>query len=239
MTARDLALAAREGFRSIEHVKRYTTAGMATDQGKTSNLNALGLVAARARQGGAGGRPHDVPHAVHAGHVRQRLRAARAARCSIRCARRRCTSAAVRTRRGVRGRRPVEARALFPARRRGHARRGRARVPRGAHRRRHLRRLDARQDRGRRPRRRRVPEPALRQRLLGPRAGTLPLRDPAARGRLRLRRRRHRAARAGPLPRDDDHRRRCARARDDGGLPPDRMDRPRRSGSPRSPSNGP
>jgi sarcosine oxidase subunit alpha len=46
VTARDLALAAREGFRSIEHVKRYTTVGMATDQGKTSNLAALGLVAA-------------------------------------------------------------------------------------------------------------------------------------------------------------------------------------------------
>jgi sarcosine oxidase, subunit alpha len=46
VTARDLRLATREGFRSIEHVKRYTTTGMATDQGKTSNLNALGIVAA-------------------------------------------------------------------------------------------------------------------------------------------------------------------------------------------------
>ena len=45
VTAKDLALAAREGFRSIEHIKRYTTVGMATDQGKTSNLNALGIVA--------------------------------------------------------------------------------------------------------------------------------------------------------------------------------------------------
>ena len=35
----------REGFRSIEHVKRYTTTGMATDQGKTSNMNALAIVA--------------------------------------------------------------------------------------------------------------------------------------------------------------------------------------------------
>ena len=43
--AKDLALAAREGFRSIEHVKRYTTTGMATDQGKTSNMNALAIVA--------------------------------------------------------------------------------------------------------------------------------------------------------------------------------------------------
>jgi sarcosine oxidase subunit alpha len=47
VTADDLALAAREGFRSVEHFKRYTTVGMATDQGKTSNLNALGIVAGR------------------------------------------------------------------------------------------------------------------------------------------------------------------------------------------------
>ena len=45
VTAKDLRLATREGFRSIEHVKRYTTTGMATDQGKTSNMNALGVVA--------------------------------------------------------------------------------------------------------------------------------------------------------------------------------------------------
>ena len=44
VTTKDLSLATREGFRSIEHVKRYTTTGMATDQGKTSNLNALGIV---------------------------------------------------------------------------------------------------------------------------------------------------------------------------------------------------
>jgi sarcosine oxidase subunit alpha len=45
VTEKDVRLAAREGFRSIEHVKRYTTTGMATDQGKTSNMNALGVVA--------------------------------------------------------------------------------------------------------------------------------------------------------------------------------------------------
>jgi sarcosine oxidase subunit alpha len=45
VTTKDLALATREGFRSIEHVKRYTTTGMATDQGKTSNVNALAIVA--------------------------------------------------------------------------------------------------------------------------------------------------------------------------------------------------
>jgi sarcosine oxidase, subunit alpha len=34
-----------EGLRSIEHVKRFTTTGMGTDQGKTSNVNALAIVA--------------------------------------------------------------------------------------------------------------------------------------------------------------------------------------------------
>ena len=41
----DIRQAVREGMRSIEHVKRYTTTGMATDQGKTSNLNALAIAA--------------------------------------------------------------------------------------------------------------------------------------------------------------------------------------------------
>jgi sarcosine oxidase subunit alpha len=43
VTAKDVKLAVREGMRSIEHIKRYTTTGMATDQGKTSNMNALGI----------------------------------------------------------------------------------------------------------------------------------------------------------------------------------------------------
>jgi sarcosine oxidase subunit alpha len=45
VTDDDVALADREGFRSVEHLKRYTTLGMATDQGKTSNLNGLALMA--------------------------------------------------------------------------------------------------------------------------------------------------------------------------------------------------
>jgi sarcosine oxidase subunit alpha len=45
VTIKDLHIAAQEGFRSIEHMKRYTTTGMATDQGKTSNMNALAVVA--------------------------------------------------------------------------------------------------------------------------------------------------------------------------------------------------
>lgn len=45
VTLSDLRLAVREGFSPIEHVKRYTTAGMSVDQGKTSNLNVLLTVA--------------------------------------------------------------------------------------------------------------------------------------------------------------------------------------------------
>tara|TARA_Y100001970_G_scaffold293218_1_gene438581 strand:+ start:44 stop:2656 length:2613 start_codon:yes stop_codon:yes gene_type:complete len=44
-TAKDIKLALREGFRSIEHVKRYTTTGMGTDQGKLGNMHALGIIA--------------------------------------------------------------------------------------------------------------------------------------------------------------------------------------------------
>ncbi|NKC30528.1 sarcosine oxidase subunit alpha family protein [Falsiroseomonas selenitidurans] len=46
VTADDIALAAREGFRSVEHAKRYTTLGMATDQGRTSNVTGLAILAA-------------------------------------------------------------------------------------------------------------------------------------------------------------------------------------------------
>jgi len=45
VTDKDVALAVREGFRSVELLKRYTTLGMATDQGKTSNVNGLALMA--------------------------------------------------------------------------------------------------------------------------------------------------------------------------------------------------
>ncbi|ENN83876.1 sarcosine oxidase alpha subunit (plasmid) [Rhizobium freirei PRF 81] len=45
VTAKDVELAARENFTSVEHLKRYTTLGMANDQGKTSNLHGLALMA--------------------------------------------------------------------------------------------------------------------------------------------------------------------------------------------------
>jgi sarcosine oxidase subunit alpha len=43
----DVQLAAREGYESVEHTKRYTTLGMATDQGKLSNINGLAVLPMR------------------------------------------------------------------------------------------------------------------------------------------------------------------------------------------------
>ena len=45
VTAKDIKLANQEGFKSVEHVKRYTTLGMATDQGKTANVLGIGIMA--------------------------------------------------------------------------------------------------------------------------------------------------------------------------------------------------
>jgi len=45
VTAKDIRQAVQEGMRSIEHVKRFTTNGMATDQGKTSNMHGLAIAA--------------------------------------------------------------------------------------------------------------------------------------------------------------------------------------------------
>ncbi|MGZ2258475.1 sarcosine oxidase subunit alpha family protein [Roseobacter sp. A03A-229] len=45
VTVKDVKQAATENFRSVEHMKRYTTQGMATDQGKNSNVGALAVLA--------------------------------------------------------------------------------------------------------------------------------------------------------------------------------------------------
>lgn len=45
VTVKDVKQAAKENFRSVEHMKRYTTQGMATDQGKNSNVGALAILA--------------------------------------------------------------------------------------------------------------------------------------------------------------------------------------------------
>lgn len=43
--ASDIVLAAREGYHSVEHVKRYTALGFGTDQGKLGNINGMGILA--------------------------------------------------------------------------------------------------------------------------------------------------------------------------------------------------
>ena len=45
VTVKDVRQSVAEGFRSVEHLKRYTTLGMATDQGKTANVPALAILA--------------------------------------------------------------------------------------------------------------------------------------------------------------------------------------------------
>jgi sarcosine oxidase subunit alpha len=50
VTDADIELSAREGFTSVEHLKRYTTLGMATDQGKTSQVNGHALLALHANK---------------------------------------------------------------------------------------------------------------------------------------------------------------------------------------------
>jgi heterotetrameric sarcosine oxidase alpha subunit len=87
VTVSDVKLAAREGFRIPEHLKRYTTLGMATDQGKTSNANGAAVLAdVTGRYIGAVGtttfRPPYTPFAISAfaGHHRgQDFRPARLA----------------------------------------------------------------------------------------------------------------------------------------------------------------
>jgi sarcosine oxidase subunit alpha len=78
VTDKDVALSVREGFVSVEHLKRYTTLGMATDQGKTSQVNAHALLAQYsgktiAEAGTVLSRPPYLPVAIGAlaGHHRE------------------------------------------------------------------------------------------------------------------------------------------------------------------------
>jgi heterotetrameric sarcosine oxidase alpha subunit len=50
VTVKDIGIAHAEGFDAVEHLKRYTTLGMATDQGKTANVNGLALMAERIKR---------------------------------------------------------------------------------------------------------------------------------------------------------------------------------------------
>ena len=217
VTAKDIGLAVREGFEAIEHVKRYTTTGMATDQGKTSNMAALGLVAEALDRPVPEVGHDDVPVALYAGDVRRVRRSE--PRQAVRSGAHDADARLGRRPRGrVRGRGPVETRALLSSARRGHARRRDPRMQGRARASRHLRRLDAGQDRGRGPGRGRVPGPHLYGLVRQARAGPLPLWPDAEGRRLHPRRRRRRPPRRRPLSRDDDDRRRRPRAAAHGGL---------------------
>ena len=62
VTANDVALAARENYVSVEHLKRYTTLGMGVDQGRTSNVNGLAILGEQTKR-----RPIDEERAWDAG----------------------------------------------------------------------------------------------------------------------------------------------------------------------------
>ena len=209
VTVDDIELAAREGYTSVEHLKRYTTLGMGTDQGKTSNVIGLALLAQAlgepiADVGTTTFRPPYAPitlGAVPGDECGAHLAPARALG-HARLARR--------ARRTLRHRRAVAAPAFVSARGRD---RGRGRQPRGAqraHERRRRRRVHARQDRARRTRRRDVPGSPLRQHAQHARRRALPLRRDAARRRHGAGRRHRLAPRVDALPHDDDHRERGA-----------------------------
>ena len=109
VTTKDFAVATAEGFVAIEHVKRYTTTGMATDQGKTSNLNAVATLAALTGQPvQAIGLDH-VPSSLHAGDFWRTCW--RLPRVAVR-ARAQVTDSL--PRRGAGGCRKLEASAVFP-----------------------------------------------------------------------------------------------------------------------------
>ena len=183
VTADDIALSEREGFRSVEHLKRYTTLGMATDQGKLSNVNGLAIMAALTGQaipavGTTSYRPPQVPVAIgaFAGHHRgKHYRPARLTPSHQWAAEQKAIF--------VEDRR-LAAGAIFSARRRnGLARYRQARSGDGALCRWLLRRLDLGQDRGARPGRGRLPRSTLHQHVLDPAGRPGALWRHAARGR--------------------------------------------------------
>ena len=165
VTVDDIALAAREGYRSVEHLKRYTTLGMGTDQGKAvqhRRPRAAGGAARRCRSPQVGTTTFRPPYTPVALGAFPGLDVGRARRADALLGDARL---ACRAWRALRQRGPLEAAALVSARGRIG---GRRRVARGAERprqRRRRRRVDAGQDRAAGTRRRGIPEPRLHQPL--------------------------------------------------------------------------
>ena len=206
VTASDIRLAHREGYRHIEHAKRYTTHTMGTDQGKTGGLvGAAVLAEARGETvqqvGMSTFRPFVTPVALgavagpHVGRDFAPIPLYAAARVE-RAARRR-----------VHGCRDLAAPRLLPrARRCRRVGERAARGARGAARRRHLRRVHVGKNRRAGARRGDFPRPALHQHFFQPAGGPRALRPDAARGWHRVRRRHHQPPGRGPVLRDHHHR---------------------------------
>ena len=92
VTAKDLGLAVREGFQSIEHVKRYTTAGHGYRPGQDQQRQCAGDRGRQARHPDRGGWHHHLPHALYAGQRLAHSPARTAASCSTRSGARLATS---------------------------------------------------------------------------------------------------------------------------------------------------
>ncbi len=183
VTVKDVKLSAQENFRSVEHMKRYTTQGMAPDQGKNSNVTALAILAdvtgrAIPETGTTTFRPPFSPVSIAAmgagargsGFAPQRFLTSRSGQPRARCA-------------DDRGR-PVVSSRLFPDTRRNDLARGlRPRGRHGAHDGRRRRCLDLGQDRHSGRRRGALSRSRLRQHLLDAARRPGALRSHAARGR--------------------------------------------------------
>ncbi|MCT7656043.1 hypothetical protein MBH78_18330 [Oceanimonas sp. NS1] len=68
VTAAGIELAVREGFESIEHIKRYTAMGFGTDQGKLGNINGMAIAANAMGKEHSGNRYHHIPPELHPDH---------------------------------------------------------------------------------------------------------------------------------------------------------------------------
>ncbi len=118
VAAGDVELAEREGFRAVEHLKRYTTLGMATDQGKTANVNGARPDGGADRQDHHRDRHHAFPPALYPRRHRRPRRAS--SRQGVPPGAPDADASMVRrSRRGVHRERAVDARAVLSARRRG------------------------------------------------------------------------------------------------------------------------
>ena len=238
---RTSGLAVREGFtldrarQALHHDGHGHRPGQDRQRQRAGDRRAQAL-----GKGDRGRRHHDLPPALHAGDLRRlrRPEPRRAVRPDPHA--RRSMPGTPSAGRGVRGRRQLEAAALLPARRRGHARRRRPRMPRPRARRsasstppRSARSTSRAPDAGD------VPQPRLHQRLVQARGRPLPLRPDAAATTAWCSTTASPRGSARPLPHDDHDRRRRPRAglaRGAGCRPSGRSSR---STAPRSPSSGP